>query len=93
MGDNEKGQKLMDIFRRIIGVVLIVIGAVVAAHMILEPLYHVSREASPNSPIWNIIDPFTALAVLLGVIFSYIRKSVNLTVPFRRLTSSTFTHL
>ena len=74
MGDNEKGQKLMDIFRRIIGVVLIVIGAVVAAHMILEPLYHVSREASPNSPIWNIIDPFTALAVLLGVIFSYIRK-------------------
>ena len=74
MGDNEKGQKLMDIFRRIIGVVLIVIGAVVAAHMILEPLYYVSSETSPNSPIWNIIDPFTALAVVLGMIFSYIRK-------------------
>ena len=58
MGDNQKGQKLMDILRRIIGIVLIVIGAVVAAHMIIEPLYHVSSEASPNSPIWNIIDPF-----------------------------------
>ena len=74
MGDNKKGQQLMDILRRIIGVALIVIGAVVAAHMIIEPLYHASSEASPNSPVWNIIDPFTALAVVLGVIFSYIRK-------------------
>ena len=38
MGDNKKGQKLMDILRRIIGVALIVIGAVVAAHMIIEPV-------------------------------------------------------
>ncbi len=64
----------MDMFRRIIGVVLIVVGAVVAVHTIVEPLYHVSSEASPYSPIWNIINPFMALAVVLGVIFGYIRK-------------------
>ena len=64
----------MDIFRRIVGVVLIVIGAVVAVHMVVEPLYHASSEASPYSPIWSIINPFMALAVVLGVIFGYIRK-------------------
>ena len=64
----------MDTLRRIIGVVLIVIGAVVAAHAIIEPLYYASSETSPTSPIWNIINPFMALAVVLGVIFSYIRK-------------------
>ena len=64
----------MDMFRRISGVALIVIGAVVAVHTIVEPLYHVSSEASPYSPIWSIINPFMALAVALGVIFGYIRK-------------------
>ena len=64
----------MDIFRRSVGVVLIVIGAVVAVHMVVEPLYHASSEASPYSPIWSIINPFMALAVVLGVIFGYIRK-------------------
>ena len=64
----------MDIFRRIVGVVLIAIGAVVAVHMVVEPLYHASSEASPYSPIWSIINPFMALAVVLGVIFGYIRK-------------------
>ncbi len=42
--------------------------------MIVEPLYHASSEASPYSPIWSIINPFTAVAVVLGVIFGYIRK-------------------
>ena len=64
----------MDIFRRSVGVVLVVIGAVVAVHMVVEPLYHASSEASPYSPIWSIINPFMALAVVLGVIFGYIRK-------------------
>ena len=64
----------MDIFRRSVGVVLIVIGAVVAVHMVVEPLYHASSKASPYSPIWSIINPFMALAVVLGVIFGYIRK-------------------
>ena len=60
--------------RRIVGVVLVAIGTVVAVHMIVEPLYHASSEANPYSPIWNILDPFMALAVVLGVIFGYIRK-------------------
>ena len=64
----------MDIFRRGVGVVLIVIGAVVAVHMIAQPLYDASSEASPHNPIWSIINPFMALAVVLGVIFGYIRK-------------------
>ena len=66
----------MDMIRRIVGVVLIVIGAVVAVHMIAQPLYDASSEASPHNPIWSIINPFMALAVVLGVgvIFGYIRK-------------------
>ena len=60
--------------RRIVGLILIVIGVAVAVHMMIEPLYHTSSEANPYSPLWNIIDPFMALAVVLGVIFSYIRK-------------------
>ena len=64
----------MDMLRRIIGAALIVIASVVAVHMIVEPLYHASSEASPHSPIWSIIDPFMALAVVLGTIFGYIRK-------------------
>lgn len=64
----------MTMLRRIIGLALIVIGVVVAVHMMIEPLYHTSSEANPYSPLWNIIDPFMALAVVLGVIFSYIRK-------------------
>ena len=60
--------------RRIASIVLIVVGVVVAVHTVVEPLYYVSTEASPDSPIWSIIDPFQALAVALGVIFGYIRK-------------------
>ena len=64
----------MDMLRQIVGVVLIVVGVVVAVHAVVEPLYYVSTEASPDSLIWSIIDPFMALAVVLGVIFGYIRK-------------------
>ena len=75
MGHTEKeGQGLMDMLRRIAGVVLIVVGVVVAVHTVVEPLYYVSTETSPDSPIWSIIDPFQALAVVLGVLFGYIRK-------------------
>ena len=64
----------MDMRQRSVGVALIVIGAVVALHAVIEPLYHASSEASPYSTIWSIINPFMALAVVLGVIFGYIRK-------------------
>ena len=59
---------------RIVGAVLIAVAAVVAVHTIAEPLYHTSSAASPYSPIWNVINPFMAVAILLGVIFAYIRK-------------------
>ena len=75
MGHTEKEEQgLMDMLRRIAGVVLIVVGVVVAVHTVVEPLYYVSTETSPDSPIWSIIDPFQALAVVLGVLFGYIRK-------------------
>ena len=64
----------MEILKRIVGVVLLAIGAVVAGHTIIEPLYHVSSAASPYSPMWRIIDPLQALAIVLGVICGYIRK-------------------
>ena len=64
----------MNVIQRIAGVALIIIGVVVAVHTIVEPLYHISSEASPYSPVWNIIDPFMALAVVLGAIFGCLRR-------------------
>ena len=64
----------MNMLRRIVGLFLVVIAAVVAVHMIVEPLYHASSEGDPYSPIWNTINPFMALAVVLGVVFATIRK-------------------
>ena len=40
----------MEILKRIVGVVLIAIGAVVAVHMIIEPLYHVSQRRQSVQP-------------------------------------------
>ena len=45
-----------------------------AVHTVVEPLYHASSQASPYSPIWSYINPLMALAILLGLIFGYIRK-------------------
>ena len=64
----------MDMLRRIVGLVFIVVGVVVAVHTVVEPLYHVSTEASPYSPLWNIINPFMALTIVLGVILSCKRR-------------------
>ena len=63
----------MERLTRLVGGVLLAIGAVVAVHTIIEPLYHVSSAASPYSPMWRIIDPLEALAVVLGVIGGYLR--------------------
>ena len=60
----------MERLERLVGGVLLAIGAVVAGHTIIEPLYHVSSAASPYSPMWRIIDPLEVLAVVLGVIGS-----------------------
>ena len=63
----------MNLIRRTVGILLVATGVVVAVHMIIEPLYHVSSEADPVSPIWGLIDPMMALAIVAGVIFGYVR--------------------
>ena len=60
---------------RIAGIVLIVIAAIVGIHTFVEPLYHTSTEGALYSPIWAVINPLSAIAVLRGLIFGYIRMS------------------
>ena len=64
----------MDMLRKIIGILLIVIAAGVAIHTVIEPLYHTTTDAQPYAPLWNILDPFMAVAIVLTIIFGYIRK-------------------
>ena len=65
----------MEALKRVIGVVLIIIAAIVAIHTVIEPLYHTSTEDSPYSSIWDIINWLSVIAIVLGLIFSYIRMS------------------
>ena len=65
----------MATFKRIIGVVLIVIAAIVAIQTVIEPLYHTSTADSPYSSTWDYINPLSLISVILGVIFGYIRMS------------------
>lgn len=64
----------MNSLKQIVGVVLILIGALVAVHTVVEPLYHASTQASPYSPNWSTINPLMALAIVLGLIFACMRK-------------------
>ena len=65
----------METLKRIIGVVLIVIAAIIAIQTIIEPIYHTSTEDSPHSSTWDYINWLSAISVILGVIFGYIRMS------------------
>ena len=64
----------MNPLRRVTGAVLILIGALVAIHTVVEPLYHASTQANPYSPNWNAINPLMAVAIVLGLVFACIRK-------------------
>ena len=64
----------MDMLKKVIGILLIVVAAAVAIHTVVEPLYHASSDAQPYSPLWNILDPIMAVAIILTIIFGYIRK-------------------
>ncbi len=64
----------MDMLKKIIGILLIVVAAAVAIHTVIEPLYHASSDAQPYAPLWDILDPIMAVAIVLTVIFGYIRK-------------------
>ena len=65
----------MESLKRVIGVVLIVIAAIVAIQTILEPVYHTSTDDSPYSSAWDIINWLSAISIILGLIFGYIRLS------------------
>lgn len=65
----------MGALKRVIGVVLILIAAIVAIHTIIEPIYHTSTEAQPYSSAWNWINWLSAISIILGLIFGYIRMS------------------
>ena len=65
----------MAALKRIIGVVLIVIAAIVAIHTVIEPIYHTSTEDSPYSSAWDYINWLSVISIILGVIFGYIRMS------------------
>ena len=59
--------------KRFIGVVLIVVAAIVAIQTILEPVYHTSTDESPHSSAWDIINWLSAISIILGLIFGYMR--------------------
>ena len=65
----------MQALTRVIGVVLIVIAAIVAIHTVIEPIYHTSTETQPYSSNWNWINWLSAISIILGLIFGYIRMS------------------
>ncbi len=66
----------MDSIKKVIGVVLIIIAAVVAIHTVIEPLYYTSTDESPyNASVWAYINVLSAISIVLGVIIGYIRKS------------------
>ena len=65
----------MEALKRVIGVVLILIAAIVAIHTIIEPLYHTSSDAQPYSSAWDWINWLSAISIILGLIFGYIRMS------------------
>ncbi len=65
----------MEALKRVIGVVLIIIAAIVAIQTVIEPLYHTSSEDSPSSSTWDIINLLSLISIILGLIFGYIRMS------------------
>ena len=64
----------MDTLKRICGLFLVLIAVVTAVHTVAEPLYHVSSEGQPYSPLWDILNPLMAVAIVLGALFGYSRK-------------------
>ncbi len=67
----------MDALKKVIGVVLIIIAAIVAIHTVIEPLYHTTDANSDNpySSVWGYINVLSAISIVLGLIFSYIRMN------------------
>ena len=64
----------MDALKRVAGGYLLLTAVVVGIFSVVEPLFHASTEAALYSPIWEYINPFTGLAILLGIGFSHARR-------------------
>lgn len=62
----------METLKRIIGVYLIVVAALVAIHTVIEPIYH---RGDGFSGAWSWINWLMAISIILGVIFGCIRMS------------------
>lgn len=65
----------MEALKRVIGIVLILIAAIVAIHTVIEPIYHTSSESQPYSSAWVWINWLTAISLVLGLLFGYRRMS------------------
>ena len=61
--------------KKICGLYLFAVAILVAVHTVVEPLYHASGPGQPYSPFWTIVNPLTALAIVLGTVFNYTRKT------------------
>ena len=66
----------MDILKKIVGIILLVVAVVVAVHTIVEPLYFDSSQSGSgySEGVWAIVNPLSAITVILGLIFGYMRK-------------------
>ena len=66
----------MDILKKIVGIILLIVAVVVAVHTVVEPLYFDSSQSSSgySEGVWDIINPLSAITVILGLIFGYMRK-------------------
>ena len=66
----------MDSLKKVIGVFLILVAAIVAIHTVAEPLYYTSTDKQPyNASVWLYINILSAISLVFGIIISYIRKS------------------
>ena len=64
---------------RIGGIYLLAVAVVVAVHTVVEPLYHVSAEGQPYSPLWSILNPLMAVAIVLGAAVAWrCKRAVDL---------------
>lgn len=61
--------------KKTIGIYLILVAVLVGVHTVVEPLYHVSTEARPFSPTWDILDAMMSVALVLALVFAYQRKN------------------
>ena len=61
----------MGMIRRILAVFLVVTAIAVALNLIFTPVYH---DGSPEYPVWQIVNWFMAVGVLVALVVSYLRR-------------------